>query len=155
MPFATSCYVDRRLMIMRAWSHITLADLRAYQQELGQRPEFDRTWAHVFDARDAVQFEISSEEIRLSPRRACLPRAHGARWSRPTVRSLASSACTPRCSNFMSTDRRSGCSQRETTPSSGSRPDISRSKVVGDPEMRGIVAGLLGGPYPTVVARTR
>src|SRR5436190_22558394 len=64
MPFATSCYVDRRLMIMRAWSHITLADLRAYQQELGQRPEFDRTWAHVFDARDAVQFEISSEEIR-------------------------------------------------------------------------------------------
>ena len=64
MPFATSFYRDRRLMITRAWGHITLADMRAYQQELVQRPEFDPTWAHVFDARDAVQFDMSSEEIR-------------------------------------------------------------------------------------------
>jgi hypothetical protein len=64
MPFATSFYLDRRLMITRAWGHITLDDVRAYQQELGQRPEFDPTWAHVFDARDAVQFDISSDEIR-------------------------------------------------------------------------------------------
>ncbi len=64
MPFATSFYRDRRLMITRAWGHITLADVRAYQQELGQRPEFDPTWAHVVDARDAVQFDLSSDEIR-------------------------------------------------------------------------------------------
>jgi hypothetical protein len=64
MPFATSFYVDRRLMITRGWGHITLAEVRAYQQELGHRPEFDPTWAHVVDARDAVQFDISSHEIR-------------------------------------------------------------------------------------------
>jgi len=64
MPLATSFYRDRRLIITRGWGHITLADVRAYQQELGQRPEFDPTWAHVFDARDAVQFDLSSEEIR-------------------------------------------------------------------------------------------
>jgi hypothetical protein len=64
MPFATSFYVDRRLIITRGWGQITLADMRAYQQELVQRPEFDPTWAHVFDARDAVQFDMSSEEIR-------------------------------------------------------------------------------------------
>jgi hypothetical protein len=64
MPFATSFYRDRRLMITRAWGHITAADVRAYQQELRQRPEFDPTWAHVFDARDAVQFDISSDETR-------------------------------------------------------------------------------------------
>jgi len=64
MPFATSFYRDRRLMITRAWGHITVADVRAYQQELRQQPEFDRTWAHVVDARDAVQIDISSEEIR-------------------------------------------------------------------------------------------
>ena len=64
MPFATSFYLDRRLIITRAWGHITMADVRAYQQELGQRPEFDPTWAHVFDARGAVQFDISSDEIR-------------------------------------------------------------------------------------------
>ncbi len=64
MPLATSFYLDRRLIITRGWGHITLADMRAYQQELVQRPEFDPTWAHVFDARDAVQFDMSSEEIR-------------------------------------------------------------------------------------------
>ena len=64
MPFATSFYRDRRLIITRAWGHITLDDVRAYQQELGQRPEFDATWAHVVDARDAVQFDLSSGEIR-------------------------------------------------------------------------------------------
>jgi hypothetical protein len=64
MPFATSFYLDRRLIITRAWGHITLADVRASQQELGQRPGFDPTWAHVVDARDAVQFEISGDEIR-------------------------------------------------------------------------------------------
>jgi hypothetical protein len=64
MPFATSFDRARRLMITRAWGHITLPDLRAYQQELGQRPEFDPTWAHVFDARDAVRFDISSADIR-------------------------------------------------------------------------------------------
>jgi len=64
MPFATSFYLDRRLMITRAWGHITMADVRAYQQELGQRPEFDPTWALVFDARDTVQFDMSSEEVR-------------------------------------------------------------------------------------------
>ena len=64
MPFATSFYLDRRLMITRAWGHIKVADVRACQQELGQRPEFDPTWAHVFDARDAVQFDLSSDEIR-------------------------------------------------------------------------------------------
>ena len=64
MPFVTSFYRDRRLIITRGWGHITLADMRAYQQELVQRPEFDPTWAHVFDAEDAVQFEMSSEEVR-------------------------------------------------------------------------------------------
>ena len=64
MPFATSFYRDRRLMITRGWGHITLADVRAYQQELGERPEFDPTWSHVFDARDAVQFDLSRDEIR-------------------------------------------------------------------------------------------
>ena len=64
MPFATSSYLDRRLMITRAWDHITMADVRTYQQELGQRPEFDPTWAHVVDARDAVQFDMPSDEIR-------------------------------------------------------------------------------------------
>jgi hypothetical protein len=64
MPFATSFYLDRRLMITRAWGHITLGDVRACQQELTARPEFDPTWAHVVDARDAVQFDISSDEIR-------------------------------------------------------------------------------------------
>jgi hypothetical protein len=64
MPFATSFYLDRRLMITRAWGHITLADVRAYQQELGQRPEFNPTWAHVVDARDAVQIDLSSQDIR-------------------------------------------------------------------------------------------
>jgi hypothetical protein len=64
MPFATSFDRARRLMITRAWGHVTLPDLRAYQQELASRPEFDATWAHVFDARDAVQFDISSADIR-------------------------------------------------------------------------------------------
>ena len=64
MPFETSFDRDRRLMITRAWGHITLPDLRAYQLELGQRPEFDSTWAHVFDARDIVYFDISSADIR-------------------------------------------------------------------------------------------
>ena len=64
MPLATSFYRDRRLIITRGWGQITLADMRAYQQELVQRPEFDPTWAHVFDARDAVQFDMSSEEVR-------------------------------------------------------------------------------------------
>ena len=64
MPFATSFYRDRRLMITRAWGHVTLADVRACQQELEQRPEFDPTWAHVVDARDAVQFDLSKDEIR-------------------------------------------------------------------------------------------
>jgi hypothetical protein len=64
MPLATSFYLDRRLIITRGWGPITLADMRAYQRELVQRPEFDPTLAHVFDARDAVQFDMSSEEIR-------------------------------------------------------------------------------------------
>jgi hypothetical protein len=64
MPFETSFDRPRRLMITRAWGHITLPDLRAYQQELGRRPEFDATWAHVFDARDAIQFDLSSADIR-------------------------------------------------------------------------------------------
>jgi hypothetical protein len=64
MPFETSFDRHRRLMITRAWGHITLPDLRAYQQELGRRSEFDATWAHVFDARDAVQFDLSSDDIR-------------------------------------------------------------------------------------------
>jgi hypothetical protein len=64
MPFATSFYRDRRLIITRAWGHITFADVRVYQQELGQRPEFDPTWAHVVDARDSIQVDMSSDEIR-------------------------------------------------------------------------------------------
>jgi hypothetical protein len=64
MPYATSFYRDRRLMITRAWGHVTLADVRACQQELRQRPEFDPTWAYVVDARDAVQFDLSRDEIR-------------------------------------------------------------------------------------------
>jgi len=64
MPFETTFDRARRLMITRAWGEITLADVRAYQQELGQRPEFDPTWAHVVDARDAVQFDLSSADIR-------------------------------------------------------------------------------------------
>ena len=64
MPFATSFYRDQRLIITRAWGQITFADVRAYQQELGQRPEFDPTWAHVVDARDVVQFDLSSADIR-------------------------------------------------------------------------------------------
>jgi hypothetical protein len=64
MPFATSFYLDRRLMITRAWGHIKVADVRACQQELGQRPGFDPTWAHVVDARDAVQVDLSTDEIR-------------------------------------------------------------------------------------------
>ena len=51
-------------MITRAWGHITLDDVRAFRQELAARPEFDPTWAHVLDARDAVQFDLSSDEIR-------------------------------------------------------------------------------------------
>lgn len=65
MPFATSFYVDRRLILTRAWGHITLDDMRAFRQELAARPEFDPTWAHVFDAGGAVRFDLSSEEIRL------------------------------------------------------------------------------------------
>jgi hypothetical protein len=64
MPFETSFDPRRRLMITRASGGITLADLRAYQQELGQRPEFDATWAHIFDARDAARFDVSSADIR-------------------------------------------------------------------------------------------
>ena len=64
MPFATSFYVDRRLMVTRAWGHITLDDMRAFRQELAARPDFDPTWAHVFDAGGAVRFDLSSEEIR-------------------------------------------------------------------------------------------
>jgi hypothetical protein len=64
MPFATSFYLDRRLMITRAWGDITLDDVRAFRQDLAARPEFDPTWAHVVDARDAVQFDIYSQEIR-------------------------------------------------------------------------------------------
>ena len=63
MPFATSFYRDRRLMITRAWGHITLDDVRALRQALAARPEFDPTWAHVVDAREDVQFDIPSNEI--------------------------------------------------------------------------------------------
>ena len=72
MPFATSFYRDRRLMITRVWGHITMADVRAYQQELTQRPQFDPTWALVVDARDDVQFDLSSEEIRQLARTSVL-----------------------------------------------------------------------------------
>ena len=64
LPFETSFDRSRRLMITRAWGHITLPDLRAYQQALGQTQEFDPTWAHIFDARDAVRFDVSSADIR-------------------------------------------------------------------------------------------
>jgi hypothetical protein len=47
MPFETSFDRPRRLMITRAWGDITLTDLRAYQLEIGQRPEFDPTWRTV------------------------------------------------------------------------------------------------------------
>jgi hypothetical protein len=63
MPFATSFYRDRRLIITRAWGHITLDDVRALRQALAARPEFDPTWAHVVDAREDVQFDIPSDEI--------------------------------------------------------------------------------------------
>jgi hypothetical protein len=79
MPFATSFYRDRRLMITRVWGHITVADVRAYQQELAQRPEFDPTWALVVDARDAVQFDLSSDEIgRLAETSVLAPSARRA-----------------------------------------------------------------------------
>jgi hypothetical protein len=65
MPFETSFDRPRRLMITRAWGQITLPDLRAYQEQLGHRPEFDPAWAHVFDARDVTQFDISSADIRV------------------------------------------------------------------------------------------
>src|SRR6185295_6626766 len=64
MPYATSFYVDRRLMISRAWGHIALDDVRAFRQDLVAHPEFDPTWAHVLDARDAVEYDLSSDEIR-------------------------------------------------------------------------------------------
>ena len=63
MPFATSFYLDQRLIITRAWGHITLDDVRALRQELAARPEFDPTWSHVVDAREEVQFDIPSDEI--------------------------------------------------------------------------------------------
>jgi hypothetical protein len=63
MPFATSFYRDRRLIITRAWGHITLDDVRALRQALAARPEFDPTWAYVVDAREDVQFDIPSDEI--------------------------------------------------------------------------------------------
>jgi hypothetical protein len=111
MPFATSFDLDRRLMITRAWGHITMADVRAYQQELGQRPEFDPTWALVFDARDTVQFDLSSDEVRqLAETSVLAPSARRAIVATP-VRSLASE-CTVRCSNVRWTDRRWGCSRR-------------------------------------------
>lgn len=74
MPFDTAFDRARRLMITRAWGEITLADLRAYQQELIQRPEFDPTWAHVFDARDAVRFDISNDDIRRLAQTSVLAR---------------------------------------------------------------------------------
>jgi hypothetical protein len=80
MPFATSFYLDRRLMITRAWGHITMADVRAYQQELRQRPEFDPTWALVFDARDAVKFDLSSDQVRQLAETSVL-----APWARRAV----------------------------------------------------------------------
>jgi hypothetical protein len=64
MPYATSFYLDRRLMITRAWGHITVDDVRAFRQEIVARPGFDPRWAHIFDARDAVEFDLSNEEIR-------------------------------------------------------------------------------------------
>ena len=64
MPFATSFYRNQRLMIPRAWGHLTVDDVRACQQELMARPEFDPTWAHIVDARDAVEFDMSSAEVR-------------------------------------------------------------------------------------------
>ena len=79
MPFATSFHVDRRLMVTRAWGHITLDDMRAFRQELAARPEFDPTWAHVFDGGGAVQFDLSSEEIRhLAATSLLAPRARRA-----------------------------------------------------------------------------
>ena len=95
MPFATSLYLDRRLMITRAWGHITLDDMRAFRQELAARPEFDPTWAHVFDAGGAVRFDLSSEEIRhlaatslLAPcaRRSLVATAPRDLWPLPHVR---------------------------------------------------------------------
>ena len=38
--------------------------MQAFRQELAARPEFDPTWAHVFDAGAAIRFDLSSEEIR-------------------------------------------------------------------------------------------
>jgi len=64
MPYATSFYLDRRLMITRAWGHITVDDVRAFRQEIVARPGFDPMWAHIFDARDAFEFDLSNEEIR-------------------------------------------------------------------------------------------
>jgi hypothetical protein len=64
MPFATSFYLDRRLMITRAWGHITVEDVLAFRHDLAARPEFNPTWAHVVDARDAVEFDMSADEIR-------------------------------------------------------------------------------------------
>jgi hypothetical protein len=64
MPYATSFYLDRRLMVTRAWGHITVDDVRAFRQEIVARPGFNPTWAHIFDAREAVDFDLSNEEIR-------------------------------------------------------------------------------------------
>jgi hypothetical protein len=67
-------------MVTRAWGHITLADVRASQQDLAARPEFDPTWAHIVDARDAVQFDISGGEIReLAETSVLAPSARRAR----------------------------------------------------------------------------
>jgi hypothetical protein len=64
MPFETSFHPSWRLIITRAWGHITLADVRAYQQELAARPEFDPSWGHVVDAGGAVQVDLSGDELR-------------------------------------------------------------------------------------------
>ena len=51
-------------MISRAWGHIALDDVLAFRQDLVARPEFNPTWAHVLDARDAVQYDLSNDQIR-------------------------------------------------------------------------------------------
>jgi hypothetical protein len=63
VPFETSFNRPRRLMITRAWGPITPPHSARVQQEPAQRPEFDATWAHIFDARDIIQFDISNPDI--------------------------------------------------------------------------------------------
>jgi hypothetical protein len=98
------------------------------------RPEFDPTWAHVVDARDAVQFELSGDEVRQLAETSVL-----APWARRAVvvtdRAIFGFRMYGALFERQVDGSAVGVFRTLDDAIEWSRPDNSRSKVDDDPKI--------------------